>query len=163
LLVGEANIAFVLNMRIFEELDVMANIPDAMVRPYDEAIRPYLVVPGNSNRCNDFHTTETQIQGDHNNASTTIKEIPKECPFAKMNTVSTIITTPNDGHHPTFATTAAAYPNSGKPHVGRCPWPFIIFHDPKQALYDWQTWMVFGLILCWLYHQLVLTAPGGVE
>jgi heme oxygenase (biliverdin-producing, ferredoxin) len=157
LLVAEANIAFVLNMRIFEELDVMANIPDAIVRPYDEAIRPYLDVKS-SNSNSHSNTTETPHQdGNHN----TTKEIPKECPFAKMNTVSTTTTTTNhrsNVSHPSTLTTTTTYPNSGKAQVARCPWPFIIFHDPKQALYDWQTWMVFGLVLCWLYHQLVLTA-----
>lgn len=37
-LVGEANVAFALNMRLFEELDVMANVPGAKVRPLDEAL-----------------------------------------------------------------------------------------------------------------------------
>ena len=37
-LVAEANVAFVLNMRLFEELDVMANIPGASIRHLQEAL-----------------------------------------------------------------------------------------------------------------------------
>lgn len=37
-LVAEANVAFVLNIRLFEELDVMANVPCAAVRPLEEAL-----------------------------------------------------------------------------------------------------------------------------
>ena len=38
-LVGEANVAFCLNMRLFEELDVAANVPGATVRPLQEALK----------------------------------------------------------------------------------------------------------------------------
>jgi heme oxygenase len=38
-LVSEANVAFLLNMRIFEELDVLAGVPNAQVRPLQEALR----------------------------------------------------------------------------------------------------------------------------
>merc|ERR1712038_1927171 len=37
-IVAEANVAFVLNMRLFEELDVMGGIPDSKVRPLDDAV-----------------------------------------------------------------------------------------------------------------------------
>jgi heme oxygenase len=58
-LVAEANVAFVLNMRIFEELDVMANIPGATVRDLQEAL--------------DFANSTSTGEGSN-----------KECPFAKM-------------------------------------------------------------------------------
>lgn len=59
-LVAEANVAFVLNMRLFEELDVMANIEGAQVRDLQEAL--------------DFaNATVTQEHGKK-----------EECPFAKM-------------------------------------------------------------------------------
>ncbi len=58
-LVAEANVAFVLNMRLFEELDVMANIPGASVRDFSEAL-------------------------EYANATTTNETSRKECPFAKM-------------------------------------------------------------------------------
>ena len=122
-LVAEANIAFVLNMRIFEELDVRANIPGATLRPYEEAIRPYLLgTPPSSHR-------------QRTNVNPTSSEIPPECPFANMN-------------RPAAATTTTI----PKPK-GRCPWPFILFHDATQFWCDWQTWMVFGLLLCWGYRQ----------
>jgi heme oxygenase len=38
MIVGEANVAFVLNMRIFEELDVLSNVPNASVRPLSDAL-----------------------------------------------------------------------------------------------------------------------------
>jgi heme oxygenase len=60
-LVAEANVAFVLNMRLFEELDVMANIPDASVRDLQEAL-------------------------DFVNASSpdVLSGVNNKCPFAKM-------------------------------------------------------------------------------
>lgn len=61
-LVAEANVAFVLNMRLFEELDVMANIEGAKVRDLQEAL--------------DFANATSSSSSDGN------KE--KECPFAKM-------------------------------------------------------------------------------
>ena len=148
LLVAEANIAFVLNMRIFEELDVMANIPNATVRQYEEAIRPYVITPGGGDD-GPSHITEISMSSK--------TEIPKECPFANMNATSSSSTTT---HH-----TKAS--NSPAPHHAasrRCPWPFVLFHDPQQFLLDWQTWMTFGLVLCWLYHQLVVaTSNSAVE
>ena len=60
-IVAEANVAFVLNMRIFEELDVKANIPGAKVRSLTEALR--------------IAST----------AASTKKVIPDECPFANIN------------------------------------------------------------------------------
>ncbi|GMH58071.1 hypothetical protein TrRE_jg2217 [Triparma retinervis] len=38
MIVGEANVAFVLNMRIFEELDVLSKVPNASVRPLADAL-----------------------------------------------------------------------------------------------------------------------------
>lgn len=60
-IVAEANVAFVLNMRIFEELDVKANIPGAKVRSLTEALR--------------IAST----------AASTKNVIPDECPFANIN------------------------------------------------------------------------------
>lgn len=38
-LVDEANVAFLLNMRLFEELDVLDNVPDASVRPLKDVYK----------------------------------------------------------------------------------------------------------------------------
>jgi heme oxygenase (biliverdin-producing, ferredoxin) len=141
LLVAEANIAFCLNMRLFEELDVLANVPDAKVRPLIEAIQPYAISDQSTTNIGNTNNKNHQFTGD--------KEIPKECPFAKLGQMNNDV----DGAPVTAATTA---------NTKRCPWPFIIFHNPIQALHDWQTWMIFGLVLCWLYHQfLVQTAING--
>jgi len=58
-LVAEANVAFVLNMRLFEELDVMANIKGANVRDLQEAL-------------------------DFANATSAQASSKGQCPFAKM-------------------------------------------------------------------------------
>lgn len=39
-LVQEANVAFLLNMRLFEELDVIDNVPGASIRPLKDVYRP---------------------------------------------------------------------------------------------------------------------------
>jgi len=62
-LVSEANVAFVLNMRIFEELDCFAGVEGAVVRPLEDALA-YLV---------DLEDTETN-QGD------------EKCPFGFVGT-----------------------------------------------------------------------------
>lgn len=33
--------------------------------------------------------------------------------------------------------------------LSRCPWPFVIFHDPKQFLKDSPTWVVFTWLVLW--------------
>lgn len=104
--VAEANVAFVLNMRIFEELDVKANIPGAKVRSLKEALR--------------IASTAT---------NTTAKNIPDECPFANV-----------------------SKQKGGVAKAKRCPWPFVFAHDPVQGLQDWQTWIVMGLILAWVWN-----------
>ena len=38
----------------------------------------------------------------------------------------------------------------------RCPWPFVFFHDPKTGMLDWQTWLVSGLLLCWVWNYFVV-------
>eukprot|EP00545_Synedropsis_sp_CCMP1620_P002891 CAMPEP_0119008582 /NCGR_PEP_ID=MMETSP1176-20130426/3800_1 /TAXON_ID=265551 /ORGANISM="Synedropsis recta cf, Strain CCMP1620" /LENGTH=494 /DNA_ID=CAMNT_0006960941 /DNA_START=81 /DNA_END=1562 /DNA_ORIENTATION=- len=59
-LVQEANVAFLLNMRLFEELDVKANVPGAKVRDWQETLRAL---------------EQAVASGE--------KQIPDECPFAK--------------------------------------------------------------------------------
>jgi heme oxygenase (biliverdin-producing, ferredoxin) len=144
LLVAEANIAFCLNMRLFEELDVLANVPNAKLRPLIEAIEPYTISKADN----------TNDKRGHHHSTTEGKEIPKECPFAKLSQMS------NDA-----VTTTTTTPTSANTTTStikkRCPWPFIIFHDPIEALHDWQTWMVFGLVLCWLYHQFMIVQSSS--
>ena len=52
-----------------------------------------------------------------------------------------------------------AHISSAKQHLyqeggERCPWPFIFFHNPSVGMRDWQTWFVFGLLLCWCWSYL---------
>lgn len=37
---------------------------------------------------------------------------------------------------------------------GRCPWPFVFFHDAATGMKDWQTWVVIGLALCWCWSRV---------
>lgn len=142
-LVSEANVAFLLNMRLFEELDVRANVPGATVRPLAEALS----------------FAEFQKPADVND------EKPKECPFAKMgaNANKTVADDASKKKIPDecpFGKTPSASSNSNAEAVapskkhGRCPWPFILAHDPVAALQDWQTWALGGLILCFAWYKL---------
>ena len=117
-LVSEANVAFVLNMRIFEELDCAANVEGASVRPLSDALS-YLV---------DFDTQEPDGE--------------EKCPFGFVG--------PNP-HKKVTLQPKQNLDNGGS----RCPWPFIFFHDPAQGLRDWQTSVVAGIILCYLYSVLL--------
>jgi len=146
-LVAEANVAFLLNMRLFEELDVRANVPGAKVRPLAEALAyQNMSTTAKSSSSNAAvasgecpfaggSSSKTQQQ-----ATATKKEIPAECPFSKMD-VGT-------------SKTATAAPVGAVATKGRCPWPFIIAHDPVAALRDWQTWALIGLLLAWGYSKL---------
>ena len=120
-LVAEANVAFCLNMRLFEELDVLANVPGSSVRPLQEALK-YA----------DMTSTTTK---DTNNKG------KEECPFL----VKQQQQQQHQQQQNSTVTTATA--SSAK----RCPWPFIFAHDPAQGMRDWQTWLVLGLALCWMW------------
>ena len=103
-LVQEANVAFLLNMRLFEELDVKANVPGAKVRDLQETLA-FLQPPASA------------------------QPISEECPFLVNK-------------------------KKKKEDGGRCPWPFVFLHDPLQGLQDYQTWIVVGLLLCWVWSFL---------
>uniref|UniRef100_A0A7S1Y544 Uncharacterized protein n=1 Tax=Grammatophora oceanica TaxID=210454 RepID=A0A7S1Y544_9STRA len=106
-LVREANLAFLLNMRLFEELDVKANISGAKVRPLQECMEMAF-----------------QTRADPEDAAST------ECPFLVQKKQ-----------------------NAPEKASGRCPWPFVFAHDPKQGLQDYQTWISVGLLLCWIWSR----------
>jgi hypothetical protein len=109
-IVAEANVAFCLNMRLFEELDVQANVPGATVRPLEDALA----------YASQAAVSEVAASSD-------------ECPFLKTKQ-----------QHLTADTTAK-----------RCPWPFVFAHDPAQGMKDWQTWVVLGLFLCWMWNMML--------
>lgn len=107
-LVGEANVAFLLNMRVFEELDVLGGVPGAKVRPLEEAL----------------------AYGDMDQAAAkTAAAGAEECPFMKQ--------------------AATSQSSEGQAHAGggKCPWPFILLHDPKEGMRDWKSWAMMGVIL----------------
>jgi heme oxygenase (biliverdin-producing, ferredoxin) len=111
-LVQEANVAFLLNMRLFEELDVKANVPGAKVRDLQETLA-WLEAP----------------------ASSSSEPVSEQCPFLVKQKLS--------------ATT-----NTTVAKGGRCPWPFVFFHDPLQGLQDYQTWIVVGLLMAWMWSNV---------
>ena len=153
-LVAEANVAFLLNMRLFEELDVRANVPGAKVRPLAEALayQNMSTTAKSSSSSSSSSSNAAVASGEcpfavgssskpQQQAAATKKEIPAECPFSKMD-VGT-------------SKTATAAPVATVANTkGRCPWPFIIAHDPVAALQDWQTWALIGLLLAWGYSKL---------
>jgi heme oxygenase len=117
-LVQEANVAFLLNMRLFEELDVKGGVKGATIRSLDSV----------------YHSAKAAA------AETTLAKMKDKeqapCPFAKTSTT---------------ATTAA----TSTQQKGGCPWPFILLHDPKTGFQAWQTWLVIGLLLVYLYQCMV--------
>jgi len=121
-LVQEANVAFLLNMRIFEELDVKSNIPGAVVRPLAEVWS--------------FSSNKTNTSSASNDAT---KE--EECPFLARKKKQQQNTTANN-------TTVMK-------KEGRCPWPFVFFHDPMAGLQDYKTWIVIGLLGTWIWSSYV--------
>lgn len=121
-LVAEANVSFLLNMRLFEELDVIANVPGASVRPLKEVM--------------DY--------ANGNVAAVALSEKEAECPFLVGKQDKKGAATPSAG-------------GSAKVVEGakRCPWPFILMHDPMEGLRDWQTWAALGLLLCGVWTLVV--------
>jgi heme oxygenase len=130
-LVGEANVAFLLNMRLFEELDVMANVPGATVRPLAEVL----------------------AYADGALGSVDAKAAAEaECPF---------MIGKKDKTAAGATTTDKSAPSKVAADKKRCPWPFILAHDPVDGLKDWQTWAVLGLLLCWMWTRFV--AAGSMK
>jgi heme oxygenase len=119
-LVQEANVAFLLNMRLFEELDVKGGVKGATIRSLDSV----------------YHSAKAAAAA--TTAATMDDKEQAPCPFAKTSTTAT--------------TTAAA---TSKEQKGGCPWPFILLHDPKTGFQAWQTWLVIGLFLVYLYQSMV--------
>eukprot|EP00535_Pseudo-nitzschia_heimii_P010614 CAMPEP_0197176360 /NCGR_PEP_ID=MMETSP1423-20130617/2319_1 /TAXON_ID=476441 /ORGANISM="Pseudo-nitzschia heimii, Strain UNC1101" /LENGTH=538 /DNA_ID=CAMNT_0042625733 /DNA_START=154 /DNA_END=1767 /DNA_ORIENTATION=+ len=118
-IVEEANIAFLLNMRLFEELDVIGSVPGASVRPIDEVYSFDAIAKHSS---------------DENSSA--------QCPFANMSGATAF--QHRHDHEPSNHAVRHEHVQS---HSKTCPWPFILLHDPKTGMRQWQTWAVIGLIL----------------
>jgi heme oxygenase len=127
-LVQEANVAFLLNMRLFEELDVLGGVPGATIRPLQE-VYAAKAIPTTS--------TSTSSASSNDNAES------EKCPFLinkkeKENSNVNTTTTPTKT-------------------TGTCPWPFLLLHDPKKGVQAWQTWLIIGLLLVYVFHQFHTT------
>ncbi|KAL7579534.1 hypothetical protein ACA910_007909 [Epithemia clementina (nom. ined.)] len=126
-LVQEANVAFLLNMRLFEELDVSANISGATVRPLEEVLK---IGPDNN-------------QNTQSTAFAMTGSLDNQCPF--MERKNDIPQKKQMVGNPLLST------------KGRCPWPFVLMHDPQQFARDWQTWILIGLVLAFFWSQVSST------
>ena len=166
-LVAEANVAFVLNMRIFEELDVLNGIAGAQVQDYEAAVAYYEQCVKKQQMRNDGvdmaadeHEAKAEAQpsakcpfamlGGPNPHKTPQKETkPKDVKEEKRsNTVPTIETV---NAKPSVKEVEAPSSNGAKE---RCPWPFVFIHDPQTGMKDYQTWIVLGLLLCCIWSLL---------
>eukprot|EP01083_Nonionella_stella_P221272 790720_1 len=171
-LVAEANVAFVLNMRIFEELDVLSGIEGSTVRDYNDAVIYYddCLRMQKSNIAPGILTVDEEDGG---------ADDIKKCPFAmlggpnphKMSMPSKEASSPAKEHDLNSdidngvgmsaesskkLNTVSAAPQGNKTSAAenkinktRCPWPFVFFHDFDAGMRDWQTWAVIGLTLCY--------------
>jgi len=152
-IVGEANVAFVLNMRIFEELDVLSGVKGAEVRPLESALswRSTWKEPGAEggevrSGCAAMLLHTACLKTLTNNFPSPPPP-STQCPFG--------FTGPNP-HGPAKSVSAPAKKEvDSKKHddSARCPWPFIFFHDPGQGFRDWQTWALVGLGTAFVYNR----------
>jgi heme oxygenase len=151
-LVAEANVAFVLNMRVFEEFDVLGGIPGAHVRPMEEALVYYEECIRHQQKIQtDVHlVTMKQLME---------KEGSAKCPFAFLGGPNPHA---SDEHKviDTREKTAVLVPlhTNEEDSKGRCPWPFIFFHDPAAGFRDYQTWITIGIVLSWLWKSWFIDA-----
>ncbi|CAB9525621.1 Heme oxygenase 1 [Seminavis robusta] len=114
-LVAEANVAFCLNMRLFQELDVMATIPGAEVMSMEQVMEY-------------AHKKGTLSDSDN--------KAQEQCPF--------LVNKKKEQQQQS----AGAVMKKG----ARCPWPFVVAHDPWQFAKDWQTWLLVALMVTWWYR-----------
>jgi heme oxygenase len=133
-IVQEANVAFLMNMRLFEELDVIGSVPQAKVRPLEEVYR---------------YASSTKLTPISSSSTTNEEEEGKEkspapCPFLTSRSSSINTTTTATQQHQDI---------SGK----ICPWPFILLHDPNAGIRKWQTWLFVGLLLTFIYQQYLIS------
>jgi heme oxygenase len=131
-IVQEANIAFLMNMRLFEELDVIGSVPGASVRPIDQVYKHAAMA---KNRIQ----SDKAEQHQHTTAP---------CPFANMSGASAF---QHLHHHD--ESSEYEQQEQHKSHAKSCPWPFVFLHDPKAGMRQWQTWMTIGLLLMYTYQQ----------
>ena len=144
-LVAEANVAFALNMRVFEELDVKGGVEGARVRNVREALSYYDI------------EMEQQKLGRSGSQGTLVdmdNDEEEKCPFGFKSGPNPHKKTKAKEDSPTTPSPPTSLKQEHSTGGGRCPWPFVFFHDPVMGMKDWQTWFVIGLILCWCWSSL---------
>ena len=117
-------------MRVFEELDVSGGVPGARVRDVREALA--------------YYDREIETQKFKNDVISG-NETDAQCPFGFMGG-------PNPHSAQSFGKKTSLRGKESET-AARCPWPFIVFHDPATFIRDWQTWFVIGLTLCWCWSN----------
>lgn len=141
-LVAEANVAFVLNIRLFEELDQQAGLPGATVRPLEDALQY-------ANSTSPSSSLSVAVQG-----GATPSTAKQECPFlvSKEKNSNNTLNPQSETDNRPVEKTKHPKRTTGSTTNGRCPWPFIFCHDFQQGMRDWQTWFLLGLIFCTMWH-----------
>lgn len=172
-LVAEANVAFVLNMRLFEELDMASGVKGASVRDISDATKYYddVVAEQARRKKSGRRTSKMFSHGEGGDAA--------KCPFAGLagaagTGTKTSASDGADKSEPSAVVgkslmtgTSGGCPRhenqttDEKKKEGRCPWPFVFFHDPAAGMRDWQTWAVMGLLICWMWSMLKPVLLGG--
>jgi heme oxygenase len=125
------NIAFALNMRVFEELDVSGGVPGARVRDVREALI--------------YYDREIEQQKFTKDVMTGFDEDAK-CPFG--------FTGGPNPHEMMSVENKTKVTTKKSEAAGRCPWPFVVLHDPATFMKDWQTWLVMGVVLSWCWSKI---------
>lgn len=145
-IVTEANIAFLLNMRLFEELDVIGSVPGAKVRPIEDVYVD--AVSFSASRTNLSHKgSGSEEQVEERMVTSNTSQPP--CPFLTSSTKTV------KNQHSSI--------DSGIGFVEKrasCPWPFILLHDPKKGMRKWQTWALLGLTFAFLYQKFIATTSS---
>jgi heme oxygenase len=148
-LVAEANVAFALNMRVFEELDVKGGVIGARVRNVREALSYYDI----ERKGDDGEALSEEEGGEEDGEA--------KCPFGfgsgpnphQRGSVEVTKKLAKESLHQTDEDTSR-HASSHAGGVGRCPWPFVFFHDPTTGFKDWQTWFVIGIVLCYAWSHV---------
>ncbi len=156
-LVAEANVAFALNMRVFEELDVKGGVVGARVRNVREALSYYDIEMKDDD-------DDDARRGEALNEVAEDDGEEAKCPFGfgsgpnphqRRSVVATKEAAKEIMHQSSANTLSTSRPSSSQAgEEGRCPWPFVFFHDPMTGARDWQTWFVIGLALCYAWNSV---------
>ena len=160
-LVAEANVAFVLNMRIFEELDVLSGKMDGKdIRSFESAVSYYdKCIQMQAAKKNSISTISSELDTQEEKEQETFK-----CPFAKLGGPNPHLKIDEESKY--SHNVAEQKPASdeqtdvkndnekGSDSNARCPWPFIFFHDPATGMKDYQTWVVIAIVSCYAWRFL---------